>query len=62
MVYTLSIKPPPNIFKQRWFLVQLNHVEKTILNMQPEPTGDYHVTFLAMHPDDKHVCDDKSRW
>ena len=35
---------------------------KTILNMQPEPTGDYHVTFLAIHPDDKHVCDDKSRW
>ena len=30
--------------------------------MEPENTGDYHVTFLARHPDDKHLCDDKARW
>ena len=30
--------------------------------MNPETTGDRHVNFLARHPDDTHVCDDKSRW
>ena len=50
---------PENNFKQRWFLVQFNHVETTILNIQPETTCDYHVTLLARHPDDKHMCDDK---
>ena len=53
---------PEDTFKQRWFLVQVNHVETTILNMYPENIGDYHVTFLARNPDDKHLCDDKARW
>ena len=48
-------------FKPRFFLVQVNHVETTILNMHPYTTGDYHVTILARHPDDKHLCDDKAR-
>ena len=34
-------------FKQRWFLVQINHVETVILNVQPESAGDYHVILLA---------------
>ena len=29
--------------------------------MQPDTTGDYHITFLARHPDDKYLCDDKER-
>ena len=52
---------PEDIFKQRWFLVQVNHVETTILNMYPATTCDYHVTLLARQPDDKHLCDDKTR-
>ena len=48
-------------FKQRWFLVQVNHVASTILNTQPETTGYYHVIFLARNPDDKILRDDKSR-
>ena len=53
---------PEDTFKQRWFLVQVNHVEKVILNMHPDTTGDYHVTFLARHPADKLLCDDRARW
>ena len=30
--------------------------------MYPDTTGDYHVTFLARHPDDNYLCDDKVRW
>ena len=25
-------------------------------------TGDYNVIFLSRHPDDKYLCDDRSRW
>ena len=42
--------------------MQINYVEPTILNMHTDTTGDYHDTFLARHPDDKHLCDDKARW
>ena len=48
-------------FKQRWFLVQVNHVETVILNIHRDTTGDYHVTFLARHSDDKRLCDNKER-
>jgi len=48
-------------FKQRWLLVKIIHEETTILNMQPETTSDYHVTFLERHPTDKNLCDDKTR-
>ena len=41
---------PEDTFKQRWFLVQVNHVETSILNMDPATTGDYHVILLARHP------------
>ena len=41
---------------------QVNHVETTILNVHPDTTGYYHITFLARYPDDKHLCDDKARW
>ena len=54
--YTLE-----DTFKQRWFLVQIDHVESTILNMQPDTTCDYHVAILERHPDNKHLCDDKTR-
>ena len=30
--------------------------------MQPESTGDSHVTFLVRHLADNHLCDDKFRW
>ena len=42
--------------------MKVNHVETTILNMHPDTTCDYHVTCLARHPDNTHLCDDKSRW
>ena len=29
--------------------------------MNPETTSGYHVNFLARHPDDKHLCDDKAQ-
>ena len=44
ILYTLKY-----IFKQRWLLVLINNEETAILNMQPETTGDYHVTFLVRH-------------
>ena len=53
---------PGDTLKQRWFHVQVNHAETTILNIHPDTIGDYRVTFLARHPDDKHLCDDKARW
>ena len=52
MGYSLFATPPEHIFKQRWFLVKINHEETVILNIQPETTGDYHITFLARHPAD----------
>ena len=42
--------------------MQINHEETSILKMQPENTGDYHVIFLARHPVDKNLCDDNIRW
>ena len=42
--------------------MQINHEETTLLKMEPETIGDYHVTFLARHPNDKHLCDGKTRW
>ena len=53
---------PKYTFKQRWFLVQINHVETSILNINPATTGDFHVTFLTRHTDDKHLCDNRARW
>ena len=52
MGYSLFATPPEHIFKQRWFLVKINHEETVILNIQPETTGDYHIIFLARHPAD----------
>ena len=53
---------PVDIVKPRWFLVQVNHIETMILKMNPSTTGDYHVIFLSLHPDDNHLCNDASRW
>ena len=53
---------PEDTFKQRWFLVQINHEEATLLKMEPKTTSNYHVTFLVRHPNDKNLCDDKARW
>ena len=61
MVY-FSFATPQKIFKQRWFLVQIEYDETTLLKMKPETTGDYHVNFLARHQDYKRFCDDKARW
>ena len=53
---------PEDTFKQRWFLVQINHEETTLLKMELETANDYHITFLTRHPDDKRLCDDKAQW
>ena len=37
-------------------------IPEDIFKQQLETIGDYHVIFLARHPEDKHLCDDKSRW
>ena len=47
-------------FKSRWFLVQINHSETLQLQMNPETTGDYHVTFLSRHPSYNTLCDDEA--
>ena len=44
------------------FLVQINYVEATLLNMDSKDTGDYHVTFLSRRPHDSKLCDDTARW
>jgi len=33
--------------KPCWFLVQIDHAENTLLNLDSKHTGDYHVTFSA---------------
>ena len=48
--------------KPRWFLVQVNHIETKILKIDSLRTGDYHIICLSRHLDDKHLCDDTSRW
>ena len=53
---------PEGTLKSRWFLVQINHEETQVLNMNPRKTGDYYVTFLSRHTSDLHLCDDNSRW
>ena len=53
---------PEDTIKPRWFLVQVNYDEIDILKMNSFRTGDYHVTFLSRHLDDKHLCDDDARW
>ena len=30
--------------------------------MVPATTGYYHVKFLARHPDDKHLYNDRAQW
>ena len=41
---------PADTIKPRWFLVQVNHLETTLLKMNPSTTGDYHVTFFLVIP------------
>ena len=53
---------PENTVKSCWFLVQINHIETKLLNMDSKSTGDYHVTFISRHPKDNDLCDDKARW
>ena len=53
---------PDDTVKPRWFLVQINHVDTANLKMDSLTSGDYHVTFLARHPDDNHLCDGVARW
>jgi len=51
-----------NTFKPCWFLVQINHAEITLLNLDSKHIGDYHVIFISRHPDDSHLCGDTARW
>ena len=53
---------PVHIVKPRWFLVQVHHIETTLLKLNPSTTGDYHVTFLSRYLDDNYLCDDVARW
>ena len=53
---------PENTFKLCWFLVQINHAETTLLNLDSKHTGDYHVTFISRNPDDSHLCCNTARW
>ena len=53
---------PENTLKSCWFLVQVNHVETTILNMNSKRIDDYHVTYISQHPKDSHLCADTARW
>ena len=53
---------PEDTIRSRWFLVQVNHIETSLLKMDSSTTGDYHVTSLSRHFDDKHLCNDVSRW
>ena len=34
---------PENTIKSCWFLVQINHIETELLNMDSKSTGDYHL-------------------
>ena len=40
---------PEDTFKQRWFPVQINYDETTLVKMKLESTGDYHVNFLKKY-------------
>ena len=53
---------PEDTLKPRWFLVQINMEGTCKLDMEPQTTRDYHVTFLSRHPSDNYLCDDTSRW
>ena len=53
---------PENAVKSCWFLIQINHIETELLNMDSKSTGDYHVTFISRHPNDNDLCDETVRW
>ena len=53
---------PENTLKSCWILVQINHIETALLNMNAKRTGDYYVTFISRHPNDNKLYDDKARW
>ena len=53
---------PENTFKPCWFLVQINHAETVLLNLDSQNTDDYHVTFISRQRDDSHLCNDTTRW
>ena len=53
---------PVHTVKPHWFLVQVHHIETTLLKLDPSTTGDYHDTFLSRHPDDNYLYDDVSLW
>ena len=43
-------------------MVKIDNDETKELDMEPQTTGDYHVTFLSSHSSDNHLCNDNSRW
>lgn len=53
---------PENTLTSCWFLVQINHIETTLFNMNSKRTDDYHVTLTSQYPNDNNLCDDKARW
>ena len=53
---------PENAVKSCWFLIQINHIETELLNMDSKSTGNYHVTFISRHPKNNDLCDDEARW
>ena len=52
---------PENTLKQFWFLVQINHAEATLLDLDSRNTGDYYFAFISRHLDDSHLYDDTTR-
>ena len=48
---------PENTLKVCWFLVHINHIKTTLLNMNSKRKGDYHVTFISRHPKDSYRYD-----
>ena len=53
---------PENTLKACWFLVQINHAETALLNMNSKRTDGYHVTFISRYPKDRYLCDNMGRW
>jgi len=53
---------PENTLNPCRFLVQINHAQTTLLNLDLKNTGDYHVTFISRHSDDSYLCDDTTCW
>ena len=53
---------PENTLKECCFLVQINHIDTALLDMNSKRTGYYHATFISRHTKDSCLCDDTDSW